>query len=204
MGNQETKLCKHCKTEIPKKAKVCPNCRRKQGGVVKWVIVGILAIFLLVGAFGEDTGVSSDSNPKEISEVEDDVNNGEEIDNIFEVGDIVETSNLRISYLSAEVYDLDNALIQPKNGNIFYRMEFEFENIGESDELASSWDFECYADGYSMEQTYYGDDDLQATISSGKKAKGAVYFEIPENAKEIILEYKINYWTEDKVIFVVK
>ena len=25
-----TKLCKHCKTEIPYDAKVCPNCRKKQ------------------------------------------------------------------------------------------------------------------------------------------------------------------------------
>ena len=30
----ETKVCKHCQTEIPKKAKVCPNCRKKQGGLI--------------------------------------------------------------------------------------------------------------------------------------------------------------------------
>ena len=30
----ETKLCKHCKSEIPKGAKVCPNCRKKQGGTI--------------------------------------------------------------------------------------------------------------------------------------------------------------------------
>lgn len=30
---KETKVCKYCKSEIPKKAKVCPNCRKKQGGI---------------------------------------------------------------------------------------------------------------------------------------------------------------------------
>ena len=30
---KETKVCKHCQSEIPAKAKVCPNCRKKQGGV---------------------------------------------------------------------------------------------------------------------------------------------------------------------------
>lgn len=43
-----TKLCKHCKTEIPFQAKVCPNCRRRvKGGKVKW---GVLLAILLLGA----------------------------------------------------------------------------------------------------------------------------------------------------------
>ena len=28
-NENETKKCKHCQTEIPKKAKVCPNCHKK-------------------------------------------------------------------------------------------------------------------------------------------------------------------------------
>ena len=31
----DTKICKHCQSEIPKKAKICPNCRKKQGGKLK-------------------------------------------------------------------------------------------------------------------------------------------------------------------------
>lgn len=50
--SQETKLCKHCQTEIPKKAKVCPNCRRKQGGKLKWIIIGVLAILIIAAAAG--------------------------------------------------------------------------------------------------------------------------------------------------------
>lgn len=205
--NTKMKVCKYCQTEISKKAKICPHCRKKQGGILKWIIIGVLILFLLAGTLEEDSEIPSDSNPKKTNKVEtENSKNNEtqnEVDNIFNIGDVVETSNLKISYLSAEKYDFDNMFIEPKDGNVFYRMEFEFENIGKSDQLASSWDFECYADGYSMEQTY-GDDDLQQTISAGKKAKGAVYFEVPEDAKEILLEYELNFWTEDKVIFVVK
>ena len=64
----ETKLCKHCQTEIPKKAKVCPNCRKKQGGIGKWIIVALVA-FLLIGMMGgsddssdKDSGNSSSGN----------------------------------------------------------------------------------------------------------------------------------------------
>lgn len=34
----ETKLCKYCQTEIPAKAKICPNCRKKQGGATSGLL----------------------------------------------------------------------------------------------------------------------------------------------------------------------
>lgn len=61
MGKQETKLCKHCKTEIPKGAKICPNCRKKQGGKLKWIIIAIIAIGVIGAAAG---GGDSDSEKK--------------------------------------------------------------------------------------------------------------------------------------------
>ncbi len=48
-----TKICKHCSTEIPYGAKVCPNCRRKvKGGKLKWIVLAIVAIGILGAAFG--------------------------------------------------------------------------------------------------------------------------------------------------------
>lgn len=46
----ETKKCKHCQSDIPKKAKVCPNCKKKQGGKLKTVLLVILVIGI-VGSF---------------------------------------------------------------------------------------------------------------------------------------------------------
>lgn len=56
-NTQETKLCKHCQTEIPKKAKVCPNCRKKQGGAGKWIaiVAVVVLIFMLFGGGSGDT-----------------------------------------------------------------------------------------------------------------------------------------------------
>ena len=59
---QSTKLCKHCKTEIPVGVKVCPNCKTKQGGVVKWVVIGVVAIAAIGSAVGNsDTKTPTNS-----------------------------------------------------------------------------------------------------------------------------------------------
>lgn len=41
-----TKMCKHCKTEIPYGAKVCPQCRKKQG---MGCLTKIILIFVILG-----------------------------------------------------------------------------------------------------------------------------------------------------------
>lgn len=56
-----TKKCKHCASDIPMKAKVCPHCRRKQkGGKLKWFII---ALFVL-GVIGNLPGGNDDAETK--------------------------------------------------------------------------------------------------------------------------------------------
>ncbi|XCP84503.1 hypothetical protein ABXS75_15805 [Roseburia hominis] len=52
MENKQTKLCKYCQMEIPKKAKVCPNCKKKQGGKLKWIVICVIAVFIIAAAAG--------------------------------------------------------------------------------------------------------------------------------------------------------
>lgn len=56
-----TKLCKHCKSEIPVKAKVCPVCGKKQG-MALWL--KILIAFFVIGIIGNVLGVN-DSDKKD-------------------------------------------------------------------------------------------------------------------------------------------
>ena len=66
-------------------------------------------------------------------------------------------------------------------------------------------DWECYADNSKVDQTWIADDNgLDATLSAGREAEGAVYFEVPEDAESIELEYDINFWQSDKIVFVGK
>lgn len=125
-------------------------------------------------------------------------------ENAYKVGDIVEVSDLRISYLGCTDYKSNNQFIQPASGNKFIALEFEVENIGKSDEFISSMSFCCYADGASCSSNTLLEGELSATISSTRKAKGKVSFEVPKNAEVIEVEYEPNVFLSDKVIFTAK
>lgn len=231
MANEnETKLCKHCKTEIPKDAKVCPNCRKKQSGITKWIVVAVIGIVIIAAATSggeEDTADTDTKQPNVVSEdskatadtdasdtakteaeaeedTDTDAQTEVEVSNVFNVGDVAELDQIKITFLSAEEYVSGNQFMQPKEGNMYYRIGFEVENIGDTDAYVSSWDWECYADGYSAEQAYFNDESLDATLSSGKKTKGYIFYEVPKDAQEVTLEYETNFWTENKIIFVIK
>lgn len=53
------KKCKHCQTEIDAKAKICPNCRKKQGLPI-WIVIILVVVGIAVVA--SMTGGESDSS----------------------------------------------------------------------------------------------------------------------------------------------
>ena len=207
---KETKICKHCQSEIPAKAKVCPNCRKKQGGMgclgVILLVVGILIfLFSFIGMMGGSD--SKDKNPQKVGKAESgDSTETEEPSNVFQVGDLVETDNFRITYESASEYEPDNEFLQAKDGYTYWEFKFKFENISDTDQTVSTlMDWECYADNSKVDQSWIeSDNGLDATLSAGREAEGAVYFEVPTDAESIELEYDINFWQSDKIIFVGK
>ena len=62
----EVKKCKHCQSDIPKKAKICPNCRKKQGGKLKFIIAWIFLIIIAIALIGG----GEDSSKKEEKDIE--------------------------------------------------------------------------------------------------------------------------------------
>lgn len=64
---KETKICKHCKEEIDKKAKICPHCRKKQSNsIVKGICIFLVAIFI-IGSISSALNDDSNSDSKKSS-----------------------------------------------------------------------------------------------------------------------------------------
>lgn len=218
-----TKICKHCQTEISYGAKVCPQCRKKQGGKVKWIIIGVV-ILMIVGAAasggddesnsktelkkGEET-IEANPEPKEkgsgeeSSKENEDKKNSEEKDKYI-VGDTYENKNLKMTYTNCYEFTDYEEYNAPSEGNKIICAEFEFENIGKSDETVMYTDFNGYADGYEVEQSYAPDGtgmDFSLSMSPGRKGTGKIAFEVPIDATEVEIEFSPSFWSSEKVIF---
>jgi len=123
-----------------------------------------------------------------------------EIKDKYSVGETMDYKGLKITYVSSSNYTSDNDFIQPADGNKFIRLAFYVDNESGSDQSISTYSFTCYADGYECESHYF-DDDLSLSLSNGRTGEGAVYFEVPEDAKSIEIEYEYDLWNSKKVQF---
>ena len=122
-------------------------------------------------------------------------------ENVFKPGDVIDAGKFRISYLSCDYFESDNRFIQPDEGNVFVYLELEFENTSDSDRSVNSLLFECYADGRVCQMTALRDDDLSASLSPGRKAKGTVAFQVPKDASVIEVEFKDSLFDSAKTVF---
>lgn len=157
MSEEKTKKCKHCKMDIPKDAKICPHCRKKQkSGILKWVVL-ILIIGVVIGAVtGEDK--STDSTTKQTEAT---------------ASDSQKQESESIEYISASVNDMMDALnnnamgASDKYKGKYLEITGKLTNIdaaGKYIDLMADGDFEIIG-----VQCYIKNDDQKAKIASMSK-----------------------------------
>ena len=209
VNTEPTKKCKYCQSDIPMKAKVCPVCKRKQKKNTVLIVILIIVVLSFVacgtmcGAIG---GAVSDSVDEVVKEEEKKEAKQKEVaEKEYKVGDTVKSDDFICKYVSVKDYKSDNEFMQPKKGNKFIRLDFEFENTNKDDDLfVSTASFTCTADDYDCEAQYFDVGKLDAELAPGKKTKGPIFFEVPKDAKKIEVQYECNFWLENKITLVVK
>lgn len=189
-----------------------------KGFAIAGIVLSLLGIIMIGGGSSSSDDKKSDSNGSApaIAEnslsatdsatsaeapIADDKPKATEIKDEYHVGDELVTNDMRIVYVSSGEYVTDNDFMQPQEGNKYIFMEFYFENLSTSDKSVSFYDFEGYADGYSVSQYYSIEPALSATLSAGRFTTGKIVFEVPQNANDIEAEYEANWITDKKIRF---
>ncbi len=221
MGKEKpaTKVCKHCKTEIPYGAKVCPQCRKKQGGVLKWVIIAIVVIGIIGAAagggddkptkVGDNNPSSAGGNSNESQQNSVESLSEEEKETVFRKGEIAELNGVQVT-LTDYKESTGSEYNKPTDGNVFLMAEFEIANNTEKElAISSALSFEAYADDYALNFSFSAlmekeGNQLDGTIAAGKKLKGWIGWEVPADYQNVEIHFTDNVWSSDKFVFVIE
>lgn len=204
------KICKHCSSTIPKKAKVCPVCRKKQGGKIKWIIIAIVVI----GIIGATASGGNKNKPKKVADsnsTETQQNNtkDESKETIFRKGETAEMNNIQVT-LTDYKESAGGEWNKPADGNIFLIAEFEIANNSEKELAVSSiMSFDAYADGYSLNYSLSAlmekeGSQLDGTVAAGKKLRGWIGWEVPQDYHNVEIHFTDNVWSDDKFEFLIE
>lgn len=221
MGKEKsaTKVCKHCKTEIPSGAKVCPQCRKKQGGVLKWVIIAFVVICIIGAAaggkddkptkVGDNNPSSAGNNSNESQQNSVESSSEEEKETVFRKGEIAELNGVQVTLIDYKE-STGSEYNKPTDGNVFLMAEFEIANNTEKELAVSSvMSFDAYADDYALNFSFSAlmekdGNQLDGTIAAGKKMKGWIGWEVPQDYQNVEIHFTDNVWSSNKFVFMIE
>ena len=108
----------------------------------------------------------------------------------FGVGDTQTTGKYTVTLNGFRESSGTNQFLLPEEGKVFIFFEFIIENTGKTDaNISTLVDFACYVDDFAVEYSLTAateeKGDLDVTLSTGKKAKGEIGFEVDKDWKTI-------------------
>lgn len=183
------KKCKYCQTEIDSKAKICPNCRKKQGPkIVKWVVLGLLALIIVacVAGGGED-------------EKENFVRD-------YTQDQVVNYKDVNYSITKVEKTKGSNKYFQAKDGYEYVKVSIKIENNSDEKISFNSLDFQM-VNGDGVEASVYSitaEDDKtldSGELDAGGKIEGVIIWEQKENDTGLKVRYYENVLFDDDYTF---
>ena len=176
---------------------------------MKKIISILLACILLLGLWACDSTPTLVDKPQS-NDTPQSNNTPTETESakIFALGDSVELDDVVVTFLDV-IQSNGSTYNKPTSGNVFVLCEFEIAN-NSSDELSisSMMSFSAYHDDYACDFSFSAlmekgnKDQLDGSIAPGKKMKGVVGFEIPEDWNELEVHFTPDVFSRNEIVFV--
>ncbi len=179
------KNCKYCQTEIDKKAKICPNCHKKQSHIVRWILLGILVVIIISSI----AGGGKDDFQKE-----------------YKQNDMVTYKNVNYSITSVEKTKGTNQYFQAKEGYEYVKVKIKIENNSDKKISYNPLDFQM-VNGDGVEASVYSitaEDDVllhSGELDAGGKIEGVIIWEQKQGDTGLKVRYYNNVLIDDDYTF---
>ena len=183
------KKCKYCQSDIDDKAKICPNCRKKQGPkVLKWVLIAVFGLLLVSCFSGEDTEKEVDFKKN------------------YTQNEVVIFNDVKYSIVKVEKTQGTNKYVKPAEGNEFVKVTLKIENFSDKKITYNALDWQMVnADGVEDAWgTYTADDDITLSsgdLDAGGKIEGVLVWEQKIGDNNLRLRYYDNVLFDEEYTF---
>lgn len=192
----KTKICKNCKKELAKNARVCPECGYKYRHFWRklFITLVILAVIIIIPIASLGIFVETVTAPDVTIEA---------LEAPLGVNEPFENEDFTIVMTEYEEFTDYSEFFAPTEGKKIVRAYFKFKNLRDYDVTFGYWDFECYADNNVCEAYIWDDNSMEcsATVSSGRECVGWIYFEVPVESTSVEFEFAPNAFSSSKIVF---
>lgn len=207
--------CRHCGKQLSVSSKFCDGCGKPTDGPVvepkkkkkKHPFIGFLFIVLalLVMIVSCDDGSGEESKKTESGSSP--VVATKPAPKVYGIGDPLEMDGIRVTL--NDVYEVGAGMFaEPAEGNVFVMFDLTIENHTDDDLTVSSiMCFKAYFDDFAAEYSLgalSADDSgmqLDGTLTPGKKLKGVIGYEAPENWKEAEITFEPEFFNSNVFTF---
>lgn len=113
--NQELKVCKYCKAQIPKQSVVCPNCKMNLNRKNKWIVATVVCAAVAIGVCAGYFGNNTEKNQQKVNKVKEKDNSNVYSDRKEEIPQTIDGFD-KAEYNKYNSYASENGL----NGKLIY------------------------------------------------------------------------------------
>ncbi len=211
MKKDGTKLCKYCKSEIPADAKVCPNCRKKQGMKIWQMVLILIVVIGIIGAVaggGNEQPASKDSeSQKEASATEEKTEKPEEKTEFLQSETVtfkdVDFTVTNVEKTTGSKYDT------VKEGYEYVIVGIKIENKSDEKISYNTFDWKMENSNGQEVDTAFTTVNTDTALNSGDLnvggvVEGTLVFEEPQDDAGLKLNYYYNALFDENASFKIK